>query len=152
MTTINKYKPCLQYKPPFDKEDGKTVKLKNTSNNKEGKIQLMTGLSAEEVLYTIKAFENNAIDINLPNNQRIKESMNCLGSKARDRWAKMVKNQRSGDFSRNQWSLAKKEWITEYVKDKKKAKETILNAWTLTKDFMNQRLYETQGGRHRGSR
>ena len=135
MTTINKYKPCLQYKPPFDKEDGKTVKLKNTSNNKEGKIRLMTGSSAEEVLYTIKAFENKAIDIDLPNNQRIKEFMNCLGSKARDRWAKMIKNRRSGDFSSNQWSLAKKEWIAEYVKDKK-AKETILNAWTSTKDFM----------------
>ena len=33
----------------------------------------MTGSSAEEVLYTIKAFENKVININLPNNQRIKE-------------------------------------------------------------------------------
>ena len=135
MTTINKYKPCLQYKPPFDKEEGKTVKLKNTTNSKEGKIRLMTGSSAEEVLYTIKAFENKAMDIDLPNNQRIKEFMNCLGSKARDRWAKLIKNRRNGDFTSGQWNQAKKEWIAEYVKDKK-AKETILNAWTSTKDFM----------------
>ena len=135
MTTINKYKPCLQYKLPFDKEEGKTLKLKNTTNNKEGKIRLMMGSSAEEVLYTIKAFENKAVGINLLNNQRIKEFMNCLGSKARDRWAKLVKNGRGGDFSSNQWNQAKREWIAEYVKDKK-AKETILSAWTSTKDFM----------------
>ena len=135
MTTINKYKPCLKYKPPFDKEEGKIVQLKNTANSKEEKIRLMTGSSAEEVLYTIKAFKNKAIDIDLPNNQRIKEFMNCLGSKARDRWAKLIKNRRSGDFANNQWNQAKKEWIAEYVKDKK-AKETILNAWTSTKDFM----------------
>ena len=135
MTTINKYKPCLQYKSPFDKEEGKTVKLKNTTNSKEGKIRLMTGSSAEEVLCTIKAFENKAIDIDLPDNQRIKEFMNCLGSKARDRWAKLVKNRRGGNFASNQWNQAKREWIAECVKDKK-AKETILNAWTSTKDFM----------------
>ena len=135
MTTINKYKPCLQYDPPFDKEEGKTIKLKNTTNNKEGKIRLMTGSSPEEMLYTIRAFENKAMDIGIPNNQRIKEFMNCLGSKARDRWAKLVKNRRSGDFNDNQWNQAKKEWISEYVKDHK-AKETILSAWTSTKDFM----------------
>ena len=99
------------------------VKLKNTTNSKEGKIRLMTGSSTEEVLYTIKAFENKAIDIDLPNNQRIKEFMNCLRSKARDRWVKLVKNRRSGDFASNQWNQAKKEWIVEYVKRIRKPKK-----------------------------
>ena len=97
MTTIN------NYKPPFDNEEGETVKLKNT-NKKEGKIQLMTGSSAKEVLYTIKAFENKAMDIDLPSNQRIMEFMKCLGSKARDQWGKLVMNRRNGDFTSNQWN------------------------------------------------
>ena len=57
MTTINKYSPCcIDYKPPFDKEEGVTVKL--NIGNREGKIRMMTGSSVEEVLYTIKASEN----------------------------------------------------------------------------------------------
>ena len=95
------------------------------------------------MLYTIRAFENKAMDIGIPNNQRIKEFMNCLGSKARDRWSKLVKNRRSGDFNDNQWNQAKKDWISEYVKDHK-AKKTILNAWTSTKDFMKPKEAEIE--------
>ena len=70
MTTINKYNPCIDYKPPFDKEEGTSVKLK--IGNREGKIRLMTGSSVEEVLYTIKAFENKISDLNIPTNRIIK--------------------------------------------------------------------------------
>ena len=101
----------------------------------------MTGSSTEEMLYTIRAFENKAMDIWIPDDQRIKEFMNCLGSKAWDRWAKLIKNRRSGDFNDNQSNQAKKEWISEHVKDRK-SKETILNTWTLTKDFMKPKELE----------
>ena len=86
MMTINKYKiysPCIDYyKPPFDKEEGTSIKLK--IGNREGKIRLMTGSRFEEVLYTIKAFENKISDQKIPTNRINKEFMNCLGTKARD--------------------------------------------------------------------
>ena len=134
MTTINKYSPCIDYKPPFDKEEGTSVKLKIGS--REGKIRLMTGSSVEEVLYTIKAFENKIIDLNIPVNRIIKEFMNCLGSKARDRWAKLRKN-RGEDFPLTEegWKEAKTEWILEYAKDSK-AKDAIISAWTSTSNYM----------------
>ena len=78
MTTINKYSPCIDYEPPFNKEEETTVKLK--IGNREGKIRLMTGSSVEEVLYTIKAFENKLADLSIPTNLLVKEFMNCLGS------------------------------------------------------------------------
>ena len=134
MTTINKYNPCIDYKPPFDKEEGTSVKLK--IGNREGKIRLMTGSSVEEVLYTIKAFENKISDLNIPTNRIIKEFMNCLGSKARDRWAKLIKN-RGEEFplTPEGWSEAKSEWILEYAKDSK-AKDAIISAWTSTSNYM----------------
>ena len=134
MTTINKYNPCIDYKPPFDKEEGTSVKLKIGS--REGKIRLMTGSSVEEVLYTIKAFENKIVDLNIPINRVIKEFMNCLGSKARDRWAKLIKN-RGEDFplTAEGWSDAKSEWILEYAKDNK-AKDAIISAWTSTSNYL----------------
>ena len=134
MTTINKYNPCIEYKPPFDKEEGTSIKLKIGS--REGKIRLMTGSSVEEVLYTIKAFENKIVDLGIPTNQIIKEFMNCLGSKARDRWAKLIKN-RGEDFPSTQegWVEAKAEWILEYAKDKK-AKDAIIAAWISTSNYM----------------
>ena len=134
MTTINKYNPCIDYKPPFDKEEGTTIKLK--VGNREGKIRLMTGSSVEEVLYTIKAFENKILDLGIPTNRIIKEFMNCLGSKARDRWAKLIKN-RGSDFrsSLEGWTEAKSEWILEYAKDSK-AKDAIISARTATSNYM----------------
>ena len=66
MTTINKYGPCIEYKPPFDKEEGTSVKLK--VGKKEGKIRLMTGSTVEEALYTMKAFENKAADLGIAAN------------------------------------------------------------------------------------
>ena len=75
MTPINKYNPCIDYKPPFDKEEGTSIKLK--IGNREGKIRLMTRSTVEEVLYTIKAFKNKILDLNIPTNNRlIKEFMN----------------------------------------------------------------------------
>ena len=134
MTAINKYNPCIDYKPPFDKGEGTLVKLK--SGNREGKIRLMTGSSVEEVLYTIKAFENKIVDLNIPTNRVIKEIMNCLGSKARDQWAKLIKN-RGEDFplTAEGWIDAKSEWILEYAKDSK-AKDSIISAWTSTSNYM----------------
>ena len=137
MTTINKYNPCIDYKPPFDKEEGTTIKLK--IGNREGKIRLMTGSSVEEVLYTIKAFENKISDLNIPTNRIIKEFMNCLGSKARDRWAKLIKN-RGEEFplTPQGWDEAKSEWILDYAKDNK-AKDAIISAWTSTSNYMKPR-------------
>ena len=51
---------------------------------------MMIGTTVEDVLYTIKAFKNKAADLNIPS-RLVKEFMNCLGSKARDRWAKLIK-------------------------------------------------------------
>ena len=133
-TTINKYHPCIDYKPPFDKEEGTTgVKLK--VDNQDGKIRLMTGSRVEEVLYTIKAFENKVSDLNIPSIRLIKEFMNCLGSKARDRWAKLMKqrdNAGTGPFPQTQegWEQAKSKWIIKYAKDTSKAKDAIISAWT----------------------
>ena len=53
---------------------------------------MMTGSSVEEVLNTIKAFENKVVNLTILVNRLIKEFMNCLGSRARDRWAKLIKN------------------------------------------------------------
>ena len=91
----------------------------------------MAGLTVEEVLYTIKVFKNKIMDLNIPNNRLIKEFMNCLGSKDKDRWAKLVKHriQRGyGPFPQTQegWQLAKTEWIVEYAKDSK-AKDAIIS-------------------------
>ena len=98
---------------------------------------MMTGSSVEEVLYTIKAFEIKIIDLtNIHTNRIIKEFMNCLGSKARDRWAKSIKN-RDKDFPQTPegWAVAKSEWILEYAKDNK-AKDAIISAWTLASIYM----------------
>ena len=137
MTTINKYNPYIDYKPPFDKEEGTSIKLKIGS--REGKIRLMTGSNVKEVLYNIKAFENKIIDLNIPTNRIIKEFMNCLGSKARDQWAKLIKNQ-GEDFPLTEegWTEAKTEWILEYAKDSK-AKDAIISAWTSTSNYMKPR-------------
>ena len=100
----------------------------------------MTGSTVEEVLYTIKAFENKITDLNIPANRIIKEFMNCLGSKARDWWAKLVKhrdNRGDGPFppTTKGWEQAKTEWIIEYAKDSK-AKDAIISAWTATSNYM----------------
>ena len=64
------------------------------------------------------------------------ENVFCLGSKARDRWAKLIKN-RGDDFppSSEGWTEAKSEWILEYAKDNK-AKDAIISAWTSTSNYM----------------
>ena len=100
----------------------------------------MTGLTVEEVLYTIKAFENKVSDLNIPSNRLIKEFMNCLGSKARDQWAKLMKqrdNAGTRPFPQTQegWEQAKSEWIIEYAKDTK-AKDAIISTWTSTSNYM----------------
>ena len=143
MTTINKYDPCIKYKPPFDKEEGTSAKLK--VGNKEGKIRLMTGSTVEEALYTMKAFENKASDLGIAANRLIKEFMNCLGSKARDRWAKLIRNREEGAFPNTTegWEQAKKEWILEYARDDK-AKDAILAAWISTVDYMKPRDVEVE--------
>ena len=146
MTTINKYNPCIDYKPSFDREEGTMVKLK--IGNREGKIRLMTGSSVEEVLYTIKAFKNKIIDLNIPTNRLNKEFMNCLGSKARDRWAKLS-TQRDreglGPFPQTEegWEQAKADWIIEYAKDSK-AKDAIISAWTSTSNYMKLKEVEVE--------
>ena len=135
MTTINKYSPCIDYEPPFHKEEGTTVKLK--IGNREGKIRLMTGSSVEEVLYTVEAFENKVADLSIPTNRLVvKEFMNCLGSRARDQWAKLIKN-RGNEFptTTEGWEEAKQEWIIEYTKENK-AKDAIIFAWTSTTNNM----------------
>ena len=136
MTTINKYNPCIDYKPPFDKEEGTSIKLKIGS--REGKIRLMKGSSVDKVLYTIKVSKNKIIDLSIIlTNRFIKEFMNCLGSKARDWWVKLIKN-RGEDFplTLEGWAEAKSKWILEYAKDNK-AKDAIISAWwTLTSDYL----------------
>ena len=114
--------------------------MKLKIGNREGKIRLMTGLTVEEVLYTIKAFKNKIMDLNIPTNRIIKEFMNCLGLKARDRWAKLIKhrsNRGDGPFplTPEGWEQAKAEWILEYAKDSK-AKDAIIAAWTSTSNYM----------------
>ena len=90
----------------------------------------------EEVLYTIKAFENKVIDLVILVNRMIKEFMNCLDSRARDRRAKLIKN-RGEEFLPTLQGLtdAKSEWIIEYAKDSK-AKDAIISAWTATTNYM----------------
>ena len=137
MITITKYKPCLEYESPFDKEEGQTIKLKKGRTAKEGKIGLMTGSTAREVLYTIKAFKNKAEDASLSDNELMTYFMQCLGSKARDKWAQMM-NWRGPnnqfELTKDGWDDAKEAWILEYVKDTN-AKETIIAAWSSTRDY-----------------
>ena len=108
----------------------------------------MTGSSVKEVLYTIKAFENKVSDLNIPSNRLIKEFMNCLGSKARDRWAKLSKQRDReglGPFPQTQegWEQAKSNWIIEYAKDSK-AKDAIISAWTSTSNYMKPKETEVE--------
>ena len=132
MTTINKYPPKLACKPEFDKEKGVFIKLKYMS--RETKIRLMDKSTVEEVLYTLRAFENKAKDINLPNARYLEKFVTCLGNKARDRWGKLEATRPENTFQPTEWEEAKKEWIKVYVKDRN-AKETIIYAWSSTRAY-----------------
>ena len=132
MTTINKYPPKLAYKPEFDKENGVFIKLKYMS--RETKMRLMDKSTVEEVLYTLRAFENKAKDINLPNTRHLEKFVTCLGNKARDRWGKLEATRPGNAFLPTEWDEAKKAWIRVYVKDRN-AKETIICAWSSTRAY-----------------
>ena len=71
--------------------------------------------------------------------------MNCLGSKARDRWAKLIKNG-GEDFplTAEGWTDAKSEWTLEYAKDSK-AKDAIISAWTSTINYMKPKEVNIEG-------
>ena len=116
MTTINKYPPKLAYKPEFDKEQGVFIKLKHQT--RETKIRLMDKSTVEEVLYTLRAFENKAKDINLPNTKYLEKFVTCLGNKARDRWAKLEATRPDSAFLKAEWKDAKTEWMKVHVKDR----------------------------------
>ena len=94
----------------------------------------MEGHTVEEMLYTIRAFENKAKDITLPQSKYLEKFVTCLGSKARDKWARM-EDSRGTPFQDNEWTVAKKEWIEYYVRDGD-AKEVILDAWVTTREFL----------------
>ena len=136
MTTIVKYQPKLAYTTDFEKESGSLIKLKN--GNKETKIRVMEKSTVEEMLYTVRAFENKAKDISLPRNKYLEKFVTCLGPLARDRWAKLEEARPTGTFEADEWELAKTEWIKVYVKDRN-AKETIISAWSNTKAYLKPR-------------
>ena len=74
MTTINKYPSKLKYKEEeftLSSECEQQVKIKNGS--KEIKVRVMMGSSVEEMLYTIRTFENKAKDISLPANKYLEK-------------------------------------------------------------------------------
>ena len=130
MTAINKCPPKLAHKPEFDKEQGIFKKMKY--HTRGTKIRLMEKSTAEEVLCTLRAFENKAKDINLPNAKCLEKFVTCLGNKARDRWAKLEATRPNGVFQNTEWNTAKTEWIKVCVKDRN-AKETIIHAWSSTR-------------------
>ena len=104
MTTINKYPSKLKYKEEdftLSSESEKQIKLRNELLNREAKIRVMMGRSVEEMLYTIRAFENKAKDITLPQNRYLEKFVTCLGNKARDKWARM-EDSRSRPFQDNE--------------------------------------------------
>ena len=136
MTTISRYKPTLKYKIPFEKEEGIFTKLKYGS--RETKIRLMTGSSPEEVLYTLRTFENKAQDISLPANQTISKFVTCLGAQARERWKKLETARGGRPFQPDEWDDAKEEWIKYYVRDTH-AKETVIAAWSSSRDYLKPR-------------
>ena len=107
MTTIVKYQPKLAYTTDFEKESGSLIKLKN--GNKETKIRVMEKSTVEEMLYTVRAFENKAKDISLPRNKYLEKFVTCLGPLARDRWAKLEEARPTGTFEADEWELAKTE-------------------------------------------
>ena len=115
MTTVNKCPPKLAYKPKFEMEKGVFIKLKYQS--RETKMMLMDKSTAEEVLCTLRAFENKAKDINLPNARCLEKFVTCLGNKARDRWGKLEDTRPNRAFKNTEWDKAKKEWIKVHVKD-----------------------------------
>ena len=88
--------------------------------------------TVEEMLYTVRAFENKAKDISLPQNKYLQKFVTCLGPLARDRWAKMEEARPIGTFEVDEWELTKTKWIKVYVQDQN-AKETIISAWSNTK-------------------
>ena len=96
------------------------------------RIRLMDKSTVEEVLYTLRAFENKAKDINLPNAKYLEKFVTCLGNNARDRWAKLEATRPNSTFENTEWDIAKTEWIGVCVKDRN-AKETIICAWSSTR-------------------
>ena len=63
MTTIFKHDPQLKYKEKdfiISSESEKQIKMKH--GQKETKVRVMEGHTVEEMLYTIRAFENKAKD------------------------------------------------------------------------------------------
>ena len=133
MTTINKYPSKLKYKEEefkLSSDCEQQVKIKNGS--REIKVRVMMGSSVEEMLYTIRTFENKAKDISLPDNRRLEKFVTCLGNEARDKWAVMLEDYESRNngqgFQADQWDLAKEEWIKHYVQDPH-AKDVVINDW-----------------------
>ena len=101
--------------------------------SRETKIGLMDKSTAEEVLHTLRAFENKAKDINSPNARCLEKFVTCLGNKARDRWGKLEETRPINAFENTEWDEAKKAWIKVCVKDRN-AKETIIHAWSSTRE------------------
>ena len=90
MTTINKYPPKLAYKPEFDKENGVFIKLKYMS--RETKMRLMDKSTVEEVLYTLRAFENKAKDINSPNTKCLEWVCHLSGQQSKRQMGQIGSN------------------------------------------------------------
>ena len=135
MTSVFKHSPQLKYKEKdftISSESEKQIKMKH--GQKETKVRVMEGHTVEEMLYTIRAFENKAKDITLPQNRYLEKFVTCMGNKARDKWARM-EDSRGTPFQENEWVIAKKEWIKYYVRDGD-AKEVILDAWVRTRHYI----------------
>ena len=115
MTTINKCPSKLAHKPEFNKDQGVFIKMEHQT--RETKIRLMDKSTAEEVLCTLRAFENKAKDVDSPIAKHLEKFVTCLGDKARDGWAKLEATRPNNVFKNTEWEIAKTEWIEVCVKD-----------------------------------
>ena len=114
MTTVSDFDPVLKYERPFDPSEGNTQKLvvyeASGTRYTSAHVRMYEGSSVEELLYTIRVFEDQADNLNMPGDTYIKNFLRVLGPGARTKWKNMIKDI-GQEFDADEWDEAREAFI-----------------------------------------
>ena len=88
MTSFGKFQPALLYKRPFD-EEGSERRV--YSKKKYQCIRMCKGTSTEELLYTIRLFENAAEQMSLKEEEKVNSLLTLFGPTMMTKYQKVLK-------------------------------------------------------------